>query len=139
MQFRTVFYCLVYLLVAFPVLAQKPEKYNLSVDSTVNRLAGIKRVYFATRINERPKIDGKLTDACWKTGVWSAGFTQQIPNQGKSPSQNTEIKILYDNNNLYVAFKCYDKGPGEIRPILAEGTKWPVTLPALPLTRITIS
>jgi len=120
MQFRHAFHCLVCLFFAFPVLAQKPEKYNLSVDSTVNRLAGIKRVYFATRINNRPKIDGKLTDACWETGVWAGGFTQQIPNQGKSSTQDTEIKILYDNNNLYVGFKCYDKGPGKIRPILSR-------------------
>jgi hypothetical protein len=120
MQFRPAFYCLVYLSLAFPALAQKPEKYNLSVDSTVNRLAGTKRVYFATRINDRPKIDGKLTDACWKTGIWSGGFTQQIPNQGKLPSQDTEIKILYDNNNLYVGFKCHDTGTGKIRPILSR-------------------
>jgi len=120
MQFRHAFYCLVCLSFTFTILAQKPEKYNLSVDSTVNRLAGTKRVYFATRINNRPKIDGKLNEACWESGIWSGGFTQQVPNQGKSPSQDTEIKILYDNNNLYVGFKCYDKGPGKIRPILGR-------------------
>ena len=43
MQFRHAFYCFICLSFVFPVLAQKPEKYNLSVDSTVNRLAGIKR------------------------------------------------------------------------------------------------
>lgn len=120
MQIRPAFYCLVYLFSAIPVLAQMPEKYNLSVDSTVNRLAGIKRVYVATRISNRPKIDGKLNDACWETGVWAGGFIQQVPLQGKLPSQDTEIKILYDNNNLYVGFKCYDKGPGKIRPILSR-------------------
>lgn len=104
----------------FPALAQISEKYSLSSDSAVNRLAGTKRVYYATRIEKRPKIDGKLNDACWETGFWSGGFSQQVPDQGKKPSQNTEIKILYDDNNLYVAFKCYDKGPGEIRPILSR-------------------
>jgi len=99
---------------------QSFDKYSLSSDSTVNRLAGIKKVYYATRIDKRPKIDGKLNDACWETGIWSGEFIQQIPNQGKSPSQQTEIKILYDNNNLYVGFKCHDKGPGEIRPILSR-------------------
>ncbi len=120
MQFRHAFYCLVCLFFAFPVLAQKPEKYNLSVDSTVNRIASIKRVYIATRINNKPRIDGKLNDACWKNGIWSGAFTQQVPNQGKSPSQDTRIKILYDNNNLYVGFKCFDIGPGKIRPILSR-------------------
>ena len=118
---------LVYLLFLFVGLgsgvAQIPEKYSLSTDSTVNRLAGTNRVYTATRIENRPKIDGKLTDACWESGVWSGKFMQQIPNQGKKPSQDTEIKILYDNSNLYVGFKCYDKGAGEIRPILSRRDK----------------
>ena len=99
------------------------EKYSLSSDSSVNRLAGSNRTYFATRIpstRDRPKIDGKLTDACWEMGVWAGGFTQQVPAQGKKPSQETEVKILYDSNNLYVGFKCYDKGPGKIRPILSR-------------------
>ncbi|MFA5330343.1 MAG: DUF5916 domain-containing protein [Prolixibacteraceae bacterium] len=120
MIFRPV---LIFLFLTYGVLtsyAQVSEKYNLSADSTVNRLAGTKRIYFATKIDKRPKIDGKLTDACWEEGEWAGGFTQQVPNQGKSPSQDTEIKILYDNNNLYVAFKCYDKGPGKIRPILGR-------------------
>ena len=100
--------------------AQNYQKYNLSSDSVVNRLAGTNRIYDATRIENRPKIDGKLDDACWEKGSWAGGFTQQVPSQGKMPSQKTEVKILYDNSNLYVAFKCYDKGPGKIRPILSR-------------------
>ena len=100
--------------------AQISGNYSLSSDSTVNRLAGSNRIYYTTRIDNRPKIDGKLTDACWEKGVWADGFTQQVPAQGKKPSQETEVKILYDNNNLYVGFKCHDKGPGKIRPILSR-------------------
>ncbi len=102
------------------VYAQISEKYNLSKDSTVNRLAGTSRTYYITKTDKRPRIDGKLNDACWGTGEWSAGFVQQVPKQGKNASQDTEIKILYDDNNLYIAFKCYDRGPGEIRPILTR-------------------
>ncbi len=120
MQLRTVSFCLHFLFFTVYVLAQTPEKYSLSTDSTVNRLAGTKRVYFATRISEKPKIDGKLNDACWQNGLWAGDFTQQNPNQGKAPSQKTEVKILYDNNNLYVGFRCYDKGPGKIMPILGR-------------------
>jgi hypothetical protein len=105
------------------LFAQVTDKYNLSTDTAVNRLAGVKRVYYATRIENRPKIDGKLNELCWESGVWSGGFTQQIPNQGMKPSQETQIKILYDNNNLYVGFKCFDKGPGNIRPILSRRDK----------------
>jgi len=120
MTFRPVVSTLFLLFGLGSALAQIPEKYNLSTDSVVNRIASIKRVYYATRTEKRPKIDGKLNDECWQTGLWAGEFVQQIPAQAKEPSQKTEIKILYDNNNLYVAFKCYDNGPGKIRPILSR-------------------
>ncbi len=120
MLFRSAVCCLFLLFGLSNVFAQNIDKYNLSTDTAVNRLAGNKRVYFATRIEKRPKIDGRLNESCWESGIWSGGFTQQIPNQGKKPSQETEIKLLYDNNNLYVGFKCFDKGPGKIRPILSR-------------------
>jgi hypothetical protein len=120
MPFRSFVYLLLLFAGLQTAIAQIPQKYSLSSDSTVNRLAGTQRIYYATRIEKRPKIDGKLNDACWETGIWSGGFVQQVPNQGKKPSQDTEIKLLYDNNSLYVGFKCYDKGPGKIRPILGR-------------------
>lgn len=120
MPFRPIHFFALLMFGNISVFSQAPDKYELSSDSTVNRLAGAKKVYYATRIDKRPKIDGKLNDECWENGIWSGGFMQQVPNQGKAPSQNTEIKILYDNNNLYVAFKCHDKEPSGIRPILGR-------------------
>lgn len=102
------------------ISAQNSNKYTLSSDSTVNRLTGTMRIYVATKITKRPKIDGKLNDECWKSGDWAGGFVQQVPLQGKKASQDTEVKILYDNNNIYVGFKCYDKQPEGIRPILSR-------------------
>ncbi len=120
MLFRFAIYCLFLMFSATPLFAKLTDKYNLSTDTAVNRLAGTKRVYYATRIENRPKIAQKLNDSCWESGIWPGGFTQQIPDQGKNPSQKTEIKLLYDNNNLYVGFKCFDIGPGNIRPILSR-------------------
>ena len=53
-------------------------KYTLSDDSLVNKYASYKRVYYATRTELKPKIDGKLDDECWqKIGTWDGGFIQQ--------------------------------------------------------------
>lgn len=73
--------------------AQCTDKYNLSTDTSANRPSDVKRVYFCTRIEKRPKIDGKLNDLCWESGIWSGGFIQQIPGQGKTPSQETQLKF----------------------------------------------
>jgi hypothetical protein len=95
--------------------------YRLSADSLVNFHASNKRIYTTQRIQERPRIDGKLDDTCWKQeGYWDGDFIQQQPVQGRTPSQKTEIKILYDDDNLYVAIRCYDNMPEKISPILGR-------------------
>jgi hypothetical protein len=61
-----------------------------------------------------PRIDGMLDDKCWEHGIWGANFTQNSPDNGAKPSQETEFKVLYDNNFLYVAVKAYDAEPEKI-------------------------
>ena len=95
--------------------------YKLSDDSTVNRYASYNRVYYATRTSLKPKIDGVLDDECWKTtGTWDGDFVQQQPYQAKPASQQTDIKILYDDKYLYFALICYDNEPEKMNPILGR-------------------
>jgi hypothetical protein len=96
-------------------------KYTLSDDSLVNYHASQKKIYHATRTHLKPKIDGQLDDECWQTiGNWEGSFIQQQPNQGQKPSQETEIKILYDDTYLYMAIICHDKEPERIRALLGR-------------------
>lgn len=68
-----------------------------------------KRIYYTVRLQgPPPRIDGQLDDDCWQQGEWSGDYTQQLPQEGAPPSQKTEIKILYDSENVYVAIKAYD-------------------------------
>ena len=75
-----------------------------------------KRIYTTIRLqNEPPKIDGELTDNCWlNDGYWSGNYRQYIPAEGDNPSQKTEMKILYDDQNIYVAIRAYDSEPNKI-------------------------
>ena len=78
-------------------------------DTVNNNLNKPKRIYYTTRLTtERPVIDGVLDDNCWKTGEWAGNFTQWIPKEGAKPSQPTQINILYDDNNIYVAIRAFD-------------------------------
>lgn len=75
----------------------------------VDSLSIPKRVYTTSRLSGlAPVIDGKLEDDAWFVGVWSGDFSQQLPQEGVAPSRLTELKILYDDVNLYVAIKAYD-------------------------------
>jgi len=119
---RLIILKLVFLIVMLsgPAMAQE-YSYTLSTDSLVNFHASNKRIYTTQRIVNRPRIDGRLDDNCWlNEGYWDGNFIQQQPLQGREPSQKTEIKILYDDDNLYVAIRCYDNEPEKISPILGR-------------------
>jgi len=69
-----------------------------------------KRKYTLQRlIGKEPKIDGNLVDECWlNQGEWSMDFRQSFPKNDALPTRDTEFKLLYDDNNLYAAFRCID-------------------------------
>jgi hypothetical protein len=68
----------------------------------------------ATRTAVPPKIDGRLDDRVWQTAQPSDAFTQHYPDEGAAPSEHTEVRILYDDRNLYVGIDC-----GQVRsPII---------------------
>jgi hypothetical protein len=72
-------------------------------------------VYNVVRLTgEKPTIDGILNDQCWKIGEWAGDFTQWVPREGAKPSQPTQLKILYDDNNIYVAIRAFESEPGKI-------------------------
>lgn len=89
--------------------------FGADVDTTQMPAKRRIRIYNAVRlIGERPTIDGTLDDACWRTGEWAGDYTQWVPREGGKPSQPTEIKILYDDNNVYVAIRAFDSEPEKI-------------------------
>lgn len=74
-----------------------------------------KNTFTTQRLNSSvPVIDGKLDDACWNEGEWFTDFIQCMPREGQKPSQPTELKILYDDKYLYVAFRALDSEPDKI-------------------------
>jgi hypothetical protein len=74
----------------------------------------VKKQFKALRLTVAPTIDGILNDEAWKEGTWDDEFTQNRPYDGRPASQRTEFKILFDENNLYVAIKAFDTSPDSI-------------------------
>ncbi|WP_350293545.1 DUF5916 domain-containing protein [uncultured Croceitalea sp.] len=75
-----------------------------------------KRIYNTTYLGEEipPKIDGIIDDSAWDLVKWSGNYIEYSPDENTSPSYPSNLKILYDDKNLYVAFKCYDDEPSKI-------------------------
>ena len=68
----------------------------------------IKKTLEAIETTSPILIDGKLDEAIWATVKPSPRFTQVNPYQGEAPSQDTEIKVLFDDKYLYFGVSCLD-------------------------------
>jgi uncharacterized protein DUF5916/cellulose/xylan binding protein with CBM9 domain len=65
----------------------------------------------AARTAEAPLIDGRLIDECWALAEPNSDFTQLDPDEGTPPTERSEIRILYDDDALYVAARLFDSQP----------------------------
>jgi hypothetical protein len=54
-------------------------------------------------------IDGKIDEEAWRTAAVFKDFYQTGPGYNTAPSRPTEVYMMYDERNLYVAFKCWDE------------------------------
>jgi hypothetical protein len=60
------------------------------------------------------RIDGKLDEAAWERAVRIGPLTQTVPIEGAPMSVETDVRIMYDAENVYVGLRCYDD-PNEVR------------------------
>ena len=61
-----------------------------------------------------PKIDGVLDEATWAAAVAVSHFLQREPDEGAPATERTEVRILRDDDNLYLGFRCFDSEPEQI-------------------------
>ncbi|MGB8951252.1 MAG: DUF5916 domain-containing protein [Candidatus Aminicenantales bacterium] len=68
----------------------------------------------AVRVIEGPKIDGHLSDSVWQSAVPFVDFRMVEPQPNQNPTEKTELRILYDDSNLYIGVLCHDREPARI-------------------------
>ncbi|MBS1794401.1 MAG: hypothetical protein JSS81_11135 [Acidobacteria bacterium] len=64
-------------------------------------------------------IDGKPDEEAWKQAAVFKDFYQTYPGDNTPPSKPTEVLVMYDEHNLYIAFKCWDE-KDKIRATVAK-------------------
>ena len=62
----------------------------------------------AYRTYDSVEIDGDLTEEDWKHAKPIDQFVQVEPYEGEAGSESMEVRILYDNENIYFGFTCFD-------------------------------
>ena len=75
-----------------------------------------KKTLRAIFTNESITIDGKLSEKAWESAPIATDFIMFEPDNGKPIPENfkTEVKILYDNNAVYVSALLFDDNPNKI-------------------------
>ncbi len=67
------------------------------------------------RTKEAIQVDGKLDEAVWASAPPATGFTQVWPDYGKPSNLPTEVKVLYDDQFLYVGARMrHIQGQGPV-------------------------
>jgi hypothetical protein len=54
-------------------------------------------------------LDGKLDEMDWQTADVSTPFWESIPYDDNYAKVKTETRVTFDDNNIYVSAKCYQK------------------------------
>lgn len=77
-----------------------------------------------TRLSQPPVIDGRMEDPAWQTVDPLPPFVTYRPEEGLSPSLNTEVRIGYDRNWFYIVFRCEIESPQKLKATVAPREGW---------------
>jgi hypothetical protein len=67
----------------------------------------------AIKLQEPLNFDGRLDDLVYESTAGFGGMLQASPRYGEPSTERTDIWVMFDGDNIYVAAKCYDAAPPE--------------------------
>ena len=60
------------------------------------------------------EVDGELDEAAWADARPATDFVQSTPDTGYPATERTEVRILYDDETLYIGATLYDSEPDAV-------------------------
>ncbi len=89
---------------------------------------GILRAHRLTEAEgEAFRLDGLLAESAWSVAPAIGRLTMQEPFEGSPSSEETQVMVLYDRENLYVGIRALDSDPEAIvRKNVSTATRSPV-------------
>jgi len=89
-----------------PAMAAAPSGTLTAADLRFN--------FPATRIETPPEIDGVVDEEVWNRAAVVTDFIQTEPDEGRPATERTEVRLVYDDDTLYIAVINYDREPDRI-------------------------
>ncbi|MBI4464971.1 MAG: hypothetical protein HY647_09730, partial [Acidobacteria bacterium] len=65
----------------------------------------------AVKVIEKVTIDGRLDEPVWSQAPVANNFIQNEPRPDEPASETTEVRVLYDQYNLYFGIYALDSKP----------------------------
>ena len=75
---------------------------------------GAARTIVAHPVRRAIVVDGRLDEPEWKEAVPASNFTQSEPHTGEPATESTDVRVLFDGENLYVGAYLHDREPDRI-------------------------
>jgi hypothetical protein len=95
----------------FAMLAPALSQTNGNIDYDSARLD---RKLPATRATGPITLDGLLDEPAWASAPVAKNFIQNDPREGQPATYDTEVRMIYDDANLYIGVFASDDEPGQI-------------------------
>ncbi len=85
----------------------------LTVIASAAGAADVRRAR-VVRTTQAIRIDGILDEEVWRNTPPIGEFVQADPFPGKPPTEQTEVRLAFDDDALYIAVRCLDRDPSKI-------------------------
>ena len=113
LQNGELFFCLAICCLSFPFIANaNPNSIEYKTE--------------AYRTFQAIEIDGDLTEPDWQNAKHLRQFVQMEPDEGKPMTETTEVRILYDEKNIYFGFIYFDSDISKVaaNEMRRDGNLW---------------
>jgi hypothetical protein len=82
--------------------------------AVISRDASGRATIRAVRVTTPLRIDGLLDEALYTAVPSISDFIQQEPEEGRPATEKTEMWLAFDDDNLYVSFRCWESEPDQV-------------------------
>jgi hypothetical protein len=96
---------------------------GISIKSRAAEPDTLKPRFTAVRIDSTMNLSGKLDDPLWLRSLPVDLTYEILPRENTRVRQKTTVMALYDDENLYFGFRCYDTLPSGIRAHFSDRDK----------------
>ena len=99
---------------------QDPQQGGGAVGATTTEAGRILTTIQAAPLEGIVDVDGVLDEDAWAVAQVATGFVAQQPTEGAPPGAPTEVRLVFDQEALYVGARLFESDPSNIRDQLVR-------------------